>query len=168
MSRECRKCKEQIPRKVIIDGKECNLQNRKFCLKCSPYKGGNTSPHDPVKRKARVWKHYSEEEKDRVKICNYYRALRVRKALYESRGGKCEKCGYEKCLRALSCHHRKPEDKLFGLALNNLWSKNEKLIYEEFKKCDLLCLNCHAEIEDDIARETSIVKKVNEKYGTDF
>jgi hypothetical protein len=168
MTRECRKCGEIIPNRIIIDGKYSNLQNRKFCLKCSSYKGKNTSPNDPVIRKARVWKKYSEKQKDAVKLCLYKRALQVREELYQKHGGKCIVCGYDKCKRAMSFHHRNPEDKLFGLSLNHLWSKNRELVEKEADKCDLMCLNCHAELEDKIARETSIVKKVNEKYGTNY
>jgi len=29
-------------------------------------------------------------------------------------------------------------------------------------------MNCHAEIEDAVARKTSIVQTVNQKYGTDY
>jgi hypothetical protein len=166
--RNCRKCGEVIPNKIYIDGKQYNIRSRKFCLKCSSFKSGNTSPNDPVIRKAKVWKLYTTEQKDKVKICNYYRALQIRKELYDSRGGKCKLCGYSKNSRVLTCHHRDPKTKLFGLCLNNLWSKSRKEIDKEFEKCDLLCSNCHIELEDSIARKTSIVDKINKKYGTTF
>lgn len=166
--RKCRKCGEEIPYNIRIDGKQLSLQNRKFCLKCSSYKGKNTSPNDPVVRKARNWKNYSNEQKDRVKISLYKRALERKAYLIEKSGGKCIQCGYCKCSRSLCYHHREPETKLFGLALNNLWSKTMEEIELEWAKCDLLCLNCHAEIEDESSRKTSIVQRVNEKYGTNY
>jgi predicted Zn-ribbon and HTH transcriptional regulator len=168
MPRECRKCGEIIPTRIKIDGKERNLQNRKFCLKCSSYKSGNTSPHDPIIRRAKIWKLYTQKEKDAVKLCNYYRALQIRDEMYMLLGNKCKICGYNKCKRSLSFHHRNPSDKLMNLGLNTLWAKNREVIKAEVEKCDLLCLNCHTEIEDSIARKTSIVKRVNEKYGTNF
>ena len=172
MSRECRKCGEKIPYNIVVDGKRRCLQNRKFCLKCSPFGKMNRSVNEPFKVKTREYKDYSEDQKEihkgRVKLCLYYRALSIRDELYNLLGGKCIICGYNKCKRALSFHHRDPSKKLFGLTLNNLWSKNRKCLDEEVLKCDLLCLNCHAEVEDKIARETSIVKRVNEKYGTNF
>ncbi len=168
MSRECRKCGEYIPYQVTIDGEIRNLQNRKFCLKCSSFKGRNTSPNDPVIRRAKVWKLYSEKQKDSVKICNYKRALQLRRELYLKSGGKCSKCGYYQCERALTFHHRNHEEKSFGLSLNQLWSKDRDSIFKEWEKCELLCMNCHAEVEDAISRKTSIVQRVNEKYGTDF
>lgn len=170
MSRECRKCGEKIPCKIKIDGKEFNLQNRKFCIKCSPFRGRNTSPYDPVIRKARKWKDYSDERKTKNKWSSYCRALRTRRELYKKLGGKCKNCGYCKCERALSFHHRNAEEKLFNLNLSNLWSKNRELIDKEAEKCDLLCMNCHAELEDSKSRnkETSIIKTINQIYNTDY
>ena len=68
--------------------------------------------------------------------------------LIEVKGGGCEKCGYNKCSRCLSFHHRDPKNKKFNLDLriigNFSWSK----ILDEFEKCDLLCMNCHGEHHD--------------------
>jgi hypothetical protein len=166
--RKCRKCGEHIPYNIKINGKQVSLQNRKFCLNCSSYNGRNTSPKDPIVRKARKWKNYSSEQKERVKISLYRRALERRTYLIEKSGGKCIQCGYCKCFRALSYHHRNPEEKEFGLTLNNLWSKQIEDIENEWRKCDLLCFNCYAELEDEKSKETSIVKKINEKYGTNY
>ena len=63
-------------------------------------------------------------------------------------GGRCCKCGYNNSLRALSFHHRDPKEKKFCLNIHSL-GKNWEEIIEEFEKCDLLCLNCHAEIEEE-------------------
>jgi len=168
MKRSCRKCGNKIPNRVIINGKEHNLHNRKFCLICSPFQKHNTSPNDPIVRKARKWKYYSKEQKDKVKLCLYRRALQIRKELHIKSGGKCCKCGYSKCDRALTFHHRDPRKKLFGLTLNNLWSKNRKAINNEWRKCNLMCMNCHMELEDTTARKTSIVGKINKLYATNY
>lgn len=37
--------------------------------------------------------------------------------------------------------------------MNNLWCKKWETILEEFDKCDMLCQNCHAELEDKLARQ---------------
>lgn len=166
--RMCRKCGKIIPNRFIINNKIHSLQNRKFCLECSPFQKHNTSRHDPIKRVERVWNKYSKEQKDCVKMANYKRGLERRRNFYILKGGKCEKCGYNKCERALTFHHRDPSTKLFGLSLNNLWAHTDEEILLELGKCDLLCMNCHAEVEDEIARKTSIVSKINDKYGTDY
>lgn len=41
-------------------------------------------------------------------------------------GGKCQICGYKKCKRALTFHHRDPSKKDFGLSARGLtrsWGK---------------------------------------------
>jgi hypothetical protein len=64
-------------------------------------------------------------------------------------GGKCKKCGYNKSPYALSFHHIDPANKNFDLSLNgNILHRWEEVI-EEAKKCELLCLNCHAELHND-------------------
>lgn len=60
----------------------------------------------------------------------------------ESFGGKCQVCGYNKCINALEFHHiedkkEQPSQVIFR------WSK--KRAFEELKKCVLLCANCHRE-----------------------
>lgn len=68
----------------------------------------------------------------------------------EYKGGSCIRCGYNKCLWALEFHHRKPKEKEFGLAMDNILNWNK--IKNELDKCDLLCANCHREIEYEAAQ----------------
>lgn len=72
----------------------------------------------------------------------------VKRKAVEYLGGKCMKCGYSKCIRALQFHHRNPEEKEFGIAQPT--TKSWKKVVLELDKCDLLCANCHAEEEDRI------------------
>jgi len=168
--RECRKCGKVIPNWIRLEGKAKNLRNRKFCLDCSPYRGHNTSAFDPIERKKFDKKgKYTEKYKELVKVSLYKRALERKEKLIEIAGGGCKVCGYNRCKRAITFHHRDRSTKLFGLSLNNLWSKSWEQIVEELAKCDLLCMNCHAEIEDELAKSDSgLVAKVNAKYGTNF
>ena len=63
-------------------------------------------------------------------------------------GGKCQICGYNRCIDALEFHHDNPQEKEFKLGSGNTMSwqqyKNEAL------KCILVCSNCHKEIHSDI------------------
>jgi len=62
------------------------------------------------------------------------------------KGGKCQICGYNKCIAALEFHHRNPQEKSFGISQggnSRSWDKVQK----ELDKCDLLCSNCHKEVE---------------------
>lgn len=99
-----------------------NVHNRRYCYDCSPK--GLTSG-EALKFKKR----------------------KLKKMLIEYKGGKCQKCGYDKCDGALQFHHRNPEEKEFGLGGINLNDTNFSIdkVYEEVDKCDLLCANCHAE-----------------------
>ncbi len=65
----------------------------------------------------------------------------------EHKGGKCINCGYNRCLAALTFHHRDPEQKDFGIS-SLIRIASWKEIKKELAKCDLLCTNCHAEHHD--------------------
>jgi len=64
-------------------------------------------------------------------------------------GGCCSKCGYKKSLAALSFHHINPKDKLFDLSKSGSILHSWEEVLKEAKKCILLCLNCHAEEDND-------------------
>lgn len=59
------------------------------------------------------------------------------------KGGRCERCGYSKSLRALQFHHPDPTEKEFGIGSGN--TKSWEKLKVELDKCELLCSNCHAE-----------------------
>jgi hypothetical protein len=63
--------------------------------------------------------------------------------LIEYKGGKCEKCGYDKCAEALDFHHVDPATKSFSISK----AKGNKMdaLKKEADKCVLLCSNCHRE-----------------------
>lgn len=61
-------------------------------------------------------------------------------------GGQCSICGYKKNIAALSFHHKDPSKKSFGLDSRNFSNRSWDAILEELSKCELVCLNCHAEI----------------------
>lgn len=75
------------------------------------------------------------------------RWIRLKKKAIEYLGGKCSRCGYQKFYGALEFHHRDPASKEMQ------WSQLKKrcwdVITAELDKCDLLCANCHREVEDE-------------------
>lgn len=91
--KNCRKCQEYIPNSIVINGRKKNLQNRKFCLKCSPFGKHNTSQYDPIKRiKKGKYSDWTEKGKEMLRQCTYKRGL-IRKAkLVKIKGGKCKLC----------------------------------------------------------------------------
>lgn len=67
--------------------------------------------------------------------------------LKESKGGKCIKCGYDRCIKALEFHHLDPTQKDFTISNENFKLKEA---VEESKKCILICSNCHKELHDNL------------------
>jgi hypothetical protein len=64
----------------------------------------------------------------------------------EKLGGRCSRCGYDKCVGALHFHHV-DDDKEFTFSHAGHTRSYEKL-ENELKKCILVCANCHAEIHE--------------------
>lgn len=121
--RQCKICGKQF--EIIDKG-----WTRKYCYDCSPYENENCSHAQAVTIKRRA----------------------IKKMLIKEAGGKCQKCGYDKCERALTFHHIDPSEKDFGLSVRSL-SRDIDLLREEMKKCILLCANCHAEEHDRLFNE---------------
>lgn len=158
----CKKCKSKFPSSMIIKGKKRNFCNRKYCLKCSPFKGHNTKIlENPVKTKRICPK--CETEKNIEEFYNrrgikgssvYCKKCSIEQTLIRQRkfkikciqykGSKCEKCGYDKCPNALEFHHIN-DNKEFNIS-NCKLTKFDERITQELNKCILLCANCHREI----------------------
>ena len=152
---ECRLCNNSFKIRAVIDGKVKNLQHRKYCLDCSPFRKHNTKKLEKafLPEEAAVCRDCGKEyvykrSKGHLKIkCNSCstagRRLEVKKKCVEYCGGKCVNCGYSKCLRAMVFHHTDPGKKDFAVASN--MRASWKVIKQELDKCVLLCANCHAE-----------------------
>ena len=68
----------------------------------------------------------------------------------EYKGGKCYRCGYNKCITSLHFHHRNREEKEF--LISSFGSSSFHKLKNELDKCDLVCANCHGEIEEEYNR----------------
>ena len=83
----------------------------------------------------------------KCKKCNVEKVNASRKKLkfkaIEYKGGKCVKCGYNKCNAALDFHHIDSSTKEFNPA--HLTRGNFEKLKSELDKCVLLCSNCHRE-----------------------
>ena len=71
--------------------------------------------------------------------------IRTKDKAVEYKGGKCCRCEYERCTRALEFHHIDPSKKDFAVSRV---SKSWAVIQSELDKCILLCANCHREFHD--------------------
>jgi hypothetical protein len=72
------------------------------------------------------------------------RQRRFKELCVEYKGGKCIKCGYNRCITALEFHHRDPSEKDFALSKDSSLGFSTA-VKQELDKCDILCANCHRE-----------------------
>lgn len=121
----CEKCGKLFPFNIVIDGKLRNLGSRKYCLDCTPFKTHNTKNlidtstniilckfcGKPVKRKPNIYcsnicqsnyiyKIWIEEwllgKHDGVVGVAGSTSKYIYRYLRETRGNKCEECGWDK------------------------------------------------------------------------
>jgi hypothetical protein len=148
----CKKCQNNFPRKVIINGKTKDLRRRSYCLSCSPWgdkKGYSLRKEKtdkqkdgknkccPICEKLFPW---TKNDVCSTCRCLYTRFCHKRKAI-EILGGKCIKCGEaEQCF--LTFHHENPENKTLEIS-GAFGVKKWEIIEKELEQCVLLCLKCH-------------------------
>lgn len=77
----------------------------------------------------------------------------TREQMIAHKGGKCERCGYNKCTQALDFHHPDPKIKDAHYAGIATWSIDKAK--REVDKCILLCANCHREEHFKLRQEKS-------------
>jgi hypothetical protein len=73
------------------------------------------------------------------------RRYKVKEQAVEYKGGKCEICGYNKCIDALEFHHLDPSQKDFGISQKG-YTRSWENVKKELDKCIMVCSNCHKEI----------------------
>lgn len=101
----------------------------------------------PIKKDKRRY----ADRADYIKQAVAKRRKKIRLQAIEYGGGECQLCGYKKCHRALSFHHKDPSKKDFGLSAAGLTRSWEKTV-KELDKCILVCANCHMEIHEGLVK----------------
>ena len=97
--------------------------------------------------------------------------LNLKKKAVQYKGGKCCKCGYDKCQDALDFHHVNPNEKDFAISAKGYLKSWEK-IKTELDKCLLVCANCHREIHSQnkkdyyMPMETKSCKSCGQEFET--
>lgn len=101
--------------------------------------------------------HAELHERERNLNANFARAdkrekYRTRKSYAIAiKGGCCELCGYTNDgQQSFTFHHIDKTQKSFPLDSVAFCNKKDNEILEELNKCQLLCFNCHMEIEDSL------------------
>ena len=81
-------------------------------------------------------------------VAQQQRGRERRQLLIQQKNGRCDLCGYSRNQAALAFHHLEPSTKSFPIDLRNCSNTSMKMLLIEAEKCQLLCLNCHAEIHN--------------------
>lgn len=130
----CTRCEQTLPLEDFAVVKNSNktdtVYRRSMCKPC---------------KRAYLRDYYAKDPKRHAKYAANKRRER-KTQLIKHFGGACLKCGYSAYWGALSFHHRDPSEKKFELG-RAVSSRSLADLIIEAEKCDLLCLNCHAEIE---------------------
>ena len=99
-----------------------------------------------LKRYSRFDPNLSKKQKQVIVVTE--RRRKLKQMAVEYKGGKCEKCGYSKCINALEFHHLDPSQKDFGIGTNGHTRSWERTKIE-LDKCIMVCSNCHREIHSN-------------------
>lgn len=175
MPKICKNCGSKFPVKKKIDGKRRNLQNRSYCLGCSPFGSHNTKKihledgdrddETVCELCGREFPSYDRNRGYRGGICNSCRTKirrhRTKLAAIKLLGGSCESCGYEEHPSALEFHHPR-DDK--NVSIGSVANKSWDVVREEVRKCRLLCSNCHR-IEHSTRDDPEFLEAVKDYDG---
>jgi hypothetical protein len=176
--KECKKCQGEIPKYLWIEGKRKNLQNRKFCLICSPWGEHNTRDlvgnNTKKKEKTHCYqcdRPFNSNHKRNLAKCQscYFNDKKIRRIekVKLVTGNKCWFCGYNRTWNNLAFHHVDPDNKVMNLSSRELVGFSWKKVYAEMQKCILCCHNCHGEIHAGLIEESE-VKKHHEFWNKQF
>ena len=111
--------------------------------------------HISFERLSKVIKHGKKKKISNTEAVESWRK-RKKKALVEYKGGKCQCCGYSKCIEALEFYHLDPNIKSFTISGK---SKSFNSLKSEVDKCILVCSNCHKEIHAGLINIDTIINQ---------
>ncbi len=89
------------------------------------------------------------------------RRRKIKSLAIESKGGKCQICGYSRYQGALDLHHINPLKKTFSLG-DKGYTRSWDMIRAELDKCILVCANCHRELEAGITQLPEVIRVEHE------
>ena len=91
------------------------------------------------------------------------RRRRIRQMAVEYKGGRCNICGYQRCVEALEFHHLDASEKDFGVS-DKGYARSWERVRRELDKCVMLCANCHREVHAGLLQlpQETVVEKLGE------
>lgn len=163
MISKCRQCGESFNVRTKINGVIHKYVGRIYCWDCVPPRGKFPTPsinyENSTKKcgKCQIHKPFSEFNKGKYKHHPYacyckscmteqtlLRMYKFKIDCIKYKGGKCVRCGYDKCPAAFDFHHIDRTKKEFLISKYKSNKINDK-VRAELDKCELLCSNCHRE-----------------------
>lgn len=121
----CRVCKTEKQLSAFYPNKSCKQGVTGTCRECS---------------RTRINQWYSDNRSARQTQANEYSRKRKREVV-DHFGDKCNDCGNTYPQYVYQFHHLDPESK--DVNPSHAISKNPTKMWEELKKCVMLCANCH-------------------------
>lgn len=117
---------------------------------------------EKIKEYVRQWREAHPDYMKKWRLLHRQKILQQKKLWYQQKkeervrilGGKCQICGYDKCIAALVLHHLNQKEK----ERDKDWVKNDF----DPSKYMLLCANCHEELhwkQNNISSELTWEKK---------
>lgn len=136
----CKKCRNEYAKKYRQRPESKKIM-RKYVLEYRK----NPENRERLNARTRLWRKKPQAKIKRNETRRIWTAKEKQKAI-DYKGGKCQVCGYSKCLAALDFHHIDPSKKNgYGTgALKAHWSFDRNK--SELNKCVLVCVRCHREI----------------------
>lgn len=104
--------------------------------------------YEEMKRESRErYQGLTPQEKQRVIDFETEKHRHAKEYFVDLLGGKCQKCGYMKCIAALVFHHINPADK-WSRTTSSGFREDPYRFEEDINagKITLRCKNCHAEL----------------------
>jgi 5-methylcytosine-specific restriction endonuclease McrA len=97
--------------------------------------------------KSHVSYYCSNGQKEKTLLRNLNLRRERKKHFVRLLGGKCNICGYDKCIGALEFHHQNQAQKDLEPAI--VMRRSITNAEAEIRKCILLCANCHREVHEE-------------------
>jgi hypothetical protein len=159
----CRKCGDNIPSRIKIDGISHVIASRTHCLSCIPWKTTIQSLSSK-ERSLRNCKKFSSWRKRKIKESGEdpisARAIRKRNFVIGLTAG-CQICKYNRCRDVICFHHVR--NKEFPLTVRKFQHSAEVLL-KELRKCVILCHNCHTEHHAGILSHINM-QELNQQFS---
>jgi len=119
------------------------MANQYYNLHNIPFRSG-------TKEYTEAWRALNKDKQQQYQKDIKLTHNKLKREAMEYLGGKCSKCGYDKCTASLDFHHKDMETKDDGISnkINRRKVRTLEQLIPELDKCVLLCSNCHRELHN--------------------